>query len=810
MRAEADVIIIGGGVVGCAIAWHLAKAGVRDVLLLERTELTAGSTWHAAGGCGTFGGGANAAWLHKYAFELYPTLEAETGQSCGFHHVGEIAIARTDDRIDEMRRHIALAKRNEVDVFWLSPEELGEKAPILDPATIKAAIFEPSYGHVSPSDVTGAFATGARTGGVEIRRQTPVIETNQRPDLSWDVVTPAGTVHAQRIVNAAGLWAREVAALAGVAMPVMPVEHHYFVTDEIATVAALARELPLIGDADAEYYMRQEGKGLLLGVYEDSCTHWAEGGTPADFGHELLPDALERIERNLAQAVESVPCLAEGGVKRVINGPITFSPDLAPLIGPVPGVANYWAACGVMSGFSQAAGIGHVLAGWMTEGEPPLDIFAWDIARFGPWAGPDYVKARTGDAYATRFQTVYPYEHRSAGRPVRKTPATDIHMAQRAVFGASDGLEFPLWYAPEGMASEDTLTFRRPNWHGPIGEECRRLATGVGIVDISLYGKHAVTGPGAHAWLDRMMAGRIPTLDGRLSLTPMLDHRGRLIGEFSVLRLGDGDYRLFGSGAADRLHHRHWERHLPAEGVEVRSLTADLCGLSVSGPRARQLLQQLSGVDLSREALPYARGTRAEVGPAKDAILIRVAYTGELGFEIWCDSEAHAALLLMLLETGADLGASPVGIRAFDSLRIEKGYGAWGLEYGPDYTPFEAGMNRLVRLDKGDFVGRDAALAARDAPLRYAYRLFRIETARTGDGVEPWGGEPIETDGRVVGYLSSAAFGHRVGACLGIGYLTGDDIDRRDGLTVDVLGEPRSVTVLHRPAYDPEGTRMRG
>ncbi|MEM8730111.1 MAG: FAD-dependent oxidoreductase [Pseudomonadota bacterium] len=805
MKLETQVVVIGGGVVGAAILYHLTQAGVADCMLLERSELTSGSTWHGAGGVGTFGGGANAAWLHKYGFEMYARLEADTGLSTGFHHVGEVAIARTEARLDEMRRHKALHRRNGVETHWLSPAELAEKVPVMDPATILGALFEPSYGHVDPSSTTNAWVAGARKGGAGVHRHTPVIETNPRADGTWDVVTPAGTIKTQHVVNAAGLWGREVAALAGITLPMMPVEHHYFVTDRIDAVAALRDELPLIGDADAEYYLRQERDGLLLGVYEDTCTHWAENGTPLDFGHDLLPDALERIERNLAQAIEAVPCLGTAGIKRVINGPIMFSPDLAPLVGPVPGKQNYWCANGVMTGFTQAAGIGLILAHWITEGEPPLDVAMWDVARFGPWADKAFVKARTGDMYATRFKTLYPYEDRPAGRPVTTTPAYDFHKSRGAVFGASDGVEYPLWFAPDGVEPRDSLTYGRPNWFEHVGRECRALADGVGLIDITTYGKHAVRGPGAYDWLNHVLAGRIPTEDGRLTLSAMLNPSGRVEAEFSVLRIAPEDYLLIGSGTADRFVHRYWRAYLPAEGVEVQSLTRTLSGLSVSGPNARALLQRLTRADLSPDAWAYGRGGRIDLGPVKDALVIRVAYTGEQGFELWVPAGDHLPLLEALWDKGQDLGVTLAGVRALNALRIEKGFGAWGLEYSPDYTPWESGMDRLVKLDKGDFVGRDRALDSRNAAKSYALRSFLIDSA----GPDPWGGEPIEKDGTVVGYLSSVASGVRVGQVCALGYLYGPHAEATDGLTVDVLGTPRPVTVLSQAPFDPSGARMR-
>jgi dimethylglycine dehydrogenase len=805
MKGHVQVAVIGGGVTGCSVAYHLAKAGFKDVVLLERTELTAGSTWHAAGGTGAFGGGVNASFLHNYSFQLYPQLEKETGQACGLHHVGLLNLARTADRVDELKRHHMLARRAGIATEWLSVERARERAPILKGEGIRAVLHEPAYGHVDPNGVTQAFAKGAAMHGAEIHRHCPVIDTKQCTDGSWEVVTPKGTIRAERIVNAAGLWAREVASMAGVHLPLMPVEHHYFITDPIPEIEELGFELPLIGDADSEYYMRQEGKGLLLGVYEDTCTHWAERGTPGDFGHELLENHLERIERNIEQAVESVPALARAGIKRVINGPMIFSPDLNPLIGPVPGVRNYWCACGVMTGFSQSAAIGMVLAGWMKEGEPLCDVFMWDVARYGSWASKRYVKAKTADMYSTRFRTMFPYEHRPAGRPARTTPAFAAYRQHGAVFGASDGTEFPLWFASPGTAAEETLTFHRPNWFKPVGEECRALHRAVGLIDISTYGKHRVSGPAAFEWLQQVMANQMPVRDGQLVLTPMLSHSGHLMGEFSVGRVSAGEFLLMGSGAVDRFHHRWWEQFPPRHGVSVESITSAWCGFSISGPNARHLLSRLCDQDLSNSAWPYRRIGRCEVGPAADAILIRVAYTGELGFEVHVAAESQVPLLDALLDAGRDLGVTLAGIRALNSLRIEKGYGAWGLEYALDYTPFEAGMGSLVKFDKSSFVGRDAALKLRNLPKRYVFTLFEIEAG----SVDPWGDEPILAGDQVAGFLSSAAYGHRTEKSLAIGYLLAAHVHDTESLTIDILGERHGVRVLTRAAFDPDGTRMR-
>ena len=587
MKTHVRVAVIGGGVTGCSVLYHLTKAGWRDVALFERAELTAGSSWHAAGGTGAFAENANMGFLHKYSFELYPQLEAESGQSCGFHHVGGLTLARTERRREELDIHKSRTRRLGLEAHYLSNEEAVARAPVLDLSEVLAVLYEPARGHVDPSGVTHAFAQAARDNGAQIYRQCPVLETNPSADRGWDVVTPQGTCHAEHIVNAAGLWAREVGGLAGVHLPLMPVEHHYFVTENIAEIEAMDHELPLIGDADAEFYMRQEGQGLLLGVYESRCTHWAVRGTPADFGHELLPDDLDRIERNLAQAIECVPVLGTAGVKRVINGPMIFSPDLNPLIGPYPGLRNYWCACGVMTAFSQAGAIGKVLTDWMVQGDPGQDVFMWDVTRFDAWAGTRYTEAKTADMYTTRFQLMYPYEERPAGRPVRTTPAYAALQAERAVFGSSFGWEYPLWFATGSMKAEDELTFHRPNWFAPVAEECRAVRGGVGLFEISTFAKYRVRGSGAAQWLDHTLANRIPETDGRMVLSPMLNEHGRLMGDFTVTRFGPEEFFLVGSGPVERFHLRWWEHSRPRNAVAVESMTAGLCGFGIAGPRAR-------------------------------------------------------------------------------------------------------------------------------------------------------------------------------------------------------------------------------
>src|SRR5579885_385578 len=485
MESHARVVVIGGGVTGCAILYHLAKMGWRDVVLLERQELTSGSSWHAAGSLFALTSPSNSAILQKYTIGLYPQLEAESGQSCGYHPVGGIHLARTEDQVMALRLLHSRGKRNGIESEFISVEAARRRAPILDTTGVKAVLHEPLKGYCDPASVTQAYAKAARDLGAKVHRFSPVIATRPLPGGEWEVATAEGSIRCEFLVNAAGLWAREVAALAGIELPLMPVEHHYMVTETIPEIAAFDGEIPNISEPSGGYYCRQEGKGLLLGAYESRCVHWAEDGTPKDFGHELLPNDISRMEENLARAVQSIPCLESAGIKRIINGPMIFSPDLGPLLGPYPGLRNYICACGVMSGFNQGGGVGKVIAEWIIEGEPSLDVFFWDVARFGDWAGRRFTRERTKYFYEHRTDIIYPFQEFAAGRPIRSFPIHDRLAAAGAVFGLNYGFEYPVWFARPQDKQEDRYGFDRGNWFEAVEEECRALASGVGLLEIS-------------------------------------------------------------------------------------------------------------------------------------------------------------------------------------------------------------------------------------------------------------------------------------------------------------------------------------
>jgi dimethylglycine dehydrogenase len=705
-RTHAQAVVIGGGLVGCSILYHLTKLGWSDVVLLERSELTSGSTWHAAANIHGLHDSTNISRLQHYTMSLYRELEAETGQGCGIFQPGSLYLAQTEAREHQLRLQAAKARYYGMAFHEISRDEAERLHPLVDFDGVRCIMFEPQGGNVDPSGVTMAYAAGARARGAQILRNCPVTATRAQPDGSWIVETPLGEVRTEWVVNAAGLWAREVARMAGIDLPLVPTEHQYVVTETIPEIAAMDRRLPSVADRDGEYYLRQEGKGLLVGAYERDMRFWAEDGTPPDFGHELFPDDLDRIEPNMLRAIARVPAVGRAGIKRVINGPMIWSPDSNALFGPVPELRNYFCCNGIIPGFSQSGGLGLLAAEWMVEGEPKLDIFAWDLSRFGGWAGRTFTRARVQDQYANRFRIHFPNEERAAGRPVRTRPVHALQQEMGAVFGLNYGWEHPLWFSREGEPREETVGFARQNWWAPVGREARMLRERAGIIDISNFARYRITGPGARDWLDALLANRIPTLPGRSCLAPLIGARGGIAGDFTVTCLADDDYLMVGSGMAERYHSRFFNAVPLPEATRWRSVTDVMAGFNVAGPRARDLLGRLTNADLSNAAFPFMRSARIEVAGV-DCIALRVSFTGDLGWELHCAEGDQLRLYRALLEAAEAFGAGPVGSRALMSLRLEKGYGSWGRDYSPEYWPQESGLAGLIRMDK-DFLNKAA------------------------------------------------------------------------------------------------------
>lgn len=802
MKSSARVVVIGGGIVGCSVLYHLAKNGWSDVVLIERMELTSGSSWHAAGGLFTITRPNTAAEIHRYSFQIYSELEKESEQSCGFHFTGGINICRSQDEIDSNAMMQSACRRLGIESHFISLAEAREKAPLLDTTHMVGALWEEEGGHVDPASATQAFAAAARKLGAEIYRHTPVIATTQRTDGSWDVVTENGNLHAEFIVNAAGLWGREVAALAGIELPLAPVEHHYLVTDTLPEIEGLGFELPQINDNETGAYARQEGMGLLLGAYEKTCTHWALDGTPLDFGHELLDEDLSRMDWNFEKAVELMPCLAEAGIKRIINGPMIFSPDLGPLVGPHPALRNYFCANGVMAGFNQGAGIGRVLAEWIIQGEPEIDIFCWDVARFGDWANRSYTEQTTRYFYENRSEKIFPYQEFDVGRPIHKPAVYERLCDANAVFGSSFGHEHANWFASSPDEAYDSLTYRQPNWWQAVIDEGKRCRNELGLMEFSAMAKFEVSGPGAEGWLDQVMANRLPR-QGRMALSPMLSANGRLAGDFSISRITAERFLVLGADYMQLAFMRHLNRFLPADGVELSNLSADYGGLHICGPNARELISRLAGHDMDGASFPFMSAAEMAIGDIDQVLVLRVSFTGESGYEMYLPMARQLALFDLLRREGAGLGLGLVGTRCLMQTRLEKSFPAWALELSADYTASEADMDRFVKPDKGDFVGRDAFLNA--PPAREKFATFTVDA---GD-CAIWGDEAIFLDGEAVGYVTSGGFGPHCEQHIALGYVNCDAYRPGGQYAVEILGQLRPAELQGAVLYDPSGSRMR-
>ena len=804
MKTHAQAVVIGGGLVGCSILYHLAKLGWSDVVLLERDELTSGSTWHAAANIHGLHDSTNISRIQHYTMNLYKELEQETGQGSGVFQPGSLYLAQTEAREHQLRLQEAKAKYYGMNFHEVSREEAQALHPLANFDDIRCIMFEPDGGNVDPSGVTQAYAAGARQLGAEIERFCPATATIQQPDGSWIVETPKGNIHTQWVINAAGLWGREVAALAGITLPLQPTEHQYFVTESMPEVESMGRRLPSIADRDGEYYLRQEGNGLLIGAYEKDVRFWAEEGTPQGFGHELFADDLERIMDNVMRAMDRVPAAAEAGVKRVINGPMIWSPDSNALYGPVPELRNYFCCTGIIPGFSQSGGLGLMSAQWIIEGEPQYDMFAWDLARFGDWADKKFTKARVADQYAHRFAIHFPNEERSAGRPVRVRPTYEMLKDMGAVFGLNCGWEHTLWYADEPGVKE-TNGFTRQNWFEPVGREVKMLRDHAGIIDISNFANYEVKGPGAAEWLDQLLANRIPTEVGRSCLSPLIGVRGGVAGDFTVTKVAEDSFMMIGSGMAERYHQRFFNDVTLPTGTTFAVKTDDICGYNVAGPKSRVLLQRLTNADLTAENFRFMRSQTIEVAGIT-CLAIRVSFTGDLGWELHCAQADQVKLFTALLDAAKDVGGGPVGGRALGSLRIEKGYGSWGREYSPEYWPQEVALERLVKLDK-DFLNKTAYLAVKDNTPRERLSVFAVDVAHDADAS---GGEPIFLpDGKPVGRVTSGAYGYSVDKSLALGFVKEGTVSPGDTVEIFILGKPHRAVLLSEPPFDPKGEKLR-
>jgi dimethylglycine dehydrogenase len=804
LKSHYRVVVIGGGVVGTSVLYHLARLGWTDIALIERSELTAGSTWHAAAGFHVLNDDPNVAALQSYTIKLYAEIEKESGQSVGMHMPGGYSLATTPARWEWLKAEAAIYETLGIGARLATAEEIVADCPIVDPTGLLGGLFDPHEGALDPHGTTHAFAGAARKRGADVVLRNRVTALTALPNGHWRIETEHGTVTAEHVVNAGGLWARRVGRMVGIDLPLTPMQHHYLITEDLPELVARKDEMPCVTDLEGFTYLQQERKGVLLGVYERSPKHWKTEGAEWDYGMELLPEEIDRIGEELSIGFARFPRLQQIGIRKWVNGAFTFTPDGNPLVGPVPGLRNFWAACGCMSGFSQGGAIGLVLANWMVDGDPGADIFGMDVARYGSFASNDkYLRDTTAQFYARRFVIAYPNEELPAGRPLKMTPSYDAQKAAGAVFGVVWGMETPQYFADRPDFLEQP-SLRRSNAHSIVAAEVAATRTAAGLLDTGVYGRYEVSGPKAAEWLDGLLANRLPPI-GKLRLAPMLSPSGKLMGDLTVTRVAPDRFWLVGSYYLQEWHLRWFRDHLPSSGVMLENLSESWLGFSLSGPRSREILARLTRQDVSDASLPFLGCRRLDIGLTQ-AVVARLSLTGELGYEINVPASQQRALWEALHEQGAPLGMRPIGMRAQDSLRLEKGYGVWSLEFAQSYTPAMSGLDRFIAFDKGKFIGRDAALAERAAGPRQRLVLLAIDAL----DADVTGFEPVSAGTRKVGFVTSGAYGHHVGQSLGLAYIDRPIADRPVPLTVHVVGEPRAARILAEPPYDPKGLKLRG
>ncbi|MFO1468656.1 MAG: FAD-dependent oxidoreductase [Steroidobacteraceae bacterium] len=684
MKSHYRVVVIGGGIVGTSVLYHLAKAGWTDIALIERAELTAGSTWHAAAGFHAINDDPNIAALQTYTIKLYEEIEAESGQSVGMHMPGGYSLATTPERWEWLKSEFCVYQTLGIDARLASPEQIVADCPIVDPKGLLGGLFDPHEGAVDPHGTTHAFAISARKRGAEVILRNRVTALEPLPDGHWRVITEQGPVIAEHVVNAGGLWARRVGLMAGVNLPLTPMQHHYLVTEDLPELLAMNEEMPCVTDLEGFTYLQQERKGVLLGVYERNPKHWHTEGAPWDYGMDLIPEEIDRIAPELTIGFSRFPTLERAGIRRWVNGAFTFTPDGNPLVGPVPGLRNFWAACGCMGGFSQGGAIGRVLASWMVEGDPGTDIFGMDVARYGSFASNDeYLREMTAQFYSRRFIIAYPNEELWAGRPLKTTPAYDAQAALGARFGVVHGMETPQYFASGDPVFEEKPSLRRSNADRFVAAEVAATRGAAGLLDTGVYARYEVSGPGARSWLDGLLASRLPT-PGRVRLAPMLNPRGRLMGDLSVTCLAPDRYWIVGSYYLQSWHLRWFNDHLPPGGVRIDNLSESWLGFSLSGPRSREILARLTREDVSNAALPFMGCRAMDVGSTQ-ALVARLSLTGELGYEINVPAAQQRVLWDSLLEAGRDLGIAPIGMRGGG--QPAAGEGLWSLVAGSSLAP---------------------------------------------------------------------------------------------------------------------------
>ena len=802
MKSQYRVVVIGGGVVGSSVLYHLAKMGWRDVVMLERRRLASGSSWHAAGGVHTLNADPNMAALQAYTIDLLPKIEKESGQNIGFHMTGGLTLAGTPERWEWLQSNYRIFQSIGIsDCELLSPEEAQKRCPIMSVDGVLGAMWADREGYIDTTGTVQAYASAARKKGAEYYEEVKVDSLEQLTD-GWIVKTDKGNIKCEHVVNAAGLWAKQVGRMAGIELPVSPLKHHYLITDSIPEVASSDFEMPMTVDLEGFTYMRQDQNGVLVGIYEIDHEHWAMDGAPWDYGEELFQEQLHRIENELMLGFQRYPAIENVGIKTWVNGAFTFSPDGNPLVGPVPGKRGYWSACAVMAGFLQGGGVGKTLAEWMIEGEPETDAWSMDVARYGKYAeNKRYIRETTGQFYSRRFVMSYPNEQLPAGRPMKMAPAHDAMTQAGCRWGVSWDLEVPLYFAPSDEF-EEKLTLKRSNTHEIVAEECKSIREGVALLDITGFSRFEVKGENAEAWLDKIFATKLPK-PGRARLAVMLSSSGKLKGDLTLLNWGDGTFWIMGSYYL-RAWHMRWFNDQMQDGVSVRDLGDDICGFALIGPNSQFVLQKVAEGDVSK--MRFMDCKRLDVGLIQSRVA-RMSVTGEMGFELNCKMGDHIALRRILLEAGADHDIREVGFNAMLSTRIEKSFGIWSAEFTQDRTPGMTAMDRWIDWDKPDFIGKVAAVAERNGngPEKIQVTLEIEDGDSDASGYEPIWSEA----GDMVGFVTSGTYGHTVKKSLAMALIEPALANEGTAVFVHIVGVERRATVIPPSPYDPDGMAMR-
>ncbi|MGI9316283.1 MAG: GcvT family protein [bacterium] len=803
MTIHTRVAIIGGGIYGCGLLLQLVEKGWTDVTLVEKNELTAGSTWHAAGFCTHYSFNLTHVFMRQFSTELYRRLDHEGIVPTGYHRCSGLRVTHDRDRIDEFHHGASVGRQLGIDFEVIGPQEIKQIFPLMDTKNLLGALYEPTDGYVDPAQTTHAMAKLARQGGAKILRQSPVESICQRASGEWQLNTPKQEIVAEHIVCAAGFWANEVGRLMGLDLPITPMLHQYLVTDDHPDIKACEKDsIPLVRHHDYQWYTRRERDGLVLGAYEQNPQTWSIDGVPPEFGMELMEPELDRVDHLMADAIERIPVFEQAGIKTVVHGPVSYCADGQPLIGPAPGLKNAWLACGSGFGIGEGAGAGKLLAEWMVEGQPPMHMGAFDPRRFGAYADREYRVAKAVDVFATQFATHYPLEEREAGRPRKKSPVYDCLKNAGAQFGCAYGWERPNWFA----VSNETMTlgFKRSEWFDAVARECDSLTKHAGLIDFSGFSKFKISGPDAAIFLDRLSANRLPEQLGEIRLCHLLNHLGRIECEFTITRTGPENFYLICAAVAER-HHLDWlQHHLGALNAKINNLTEQRGVIAIAGPNARKLLQPVCDCALDNKSFPWMSANEINVAGIP-VLAMRVSYTGELGWELHHPIESQITLYDALKQSPGAAPPIDVGFYAVNAMRIEKGYKAWAVELTVENTIWELGLDRFIKTENRDFLGREAILADRETPLIRRFYYFEIDASES----DPIGGEAIFQGNNVVGVMVSGAFGHRVGKCLGFGLVDTAAANSGEPLAVEMIGDRRTLALVDEPAFDPSNHRTR-